>query len=117
MPPTRAAPASALTCGARSACVACTKARACLSRAAATWMLVLLRLARSTSSSSTGSENDLHHSPRGWASAGAARVHLPSPSLKLCGAAGRAAGFMGGPGGAPPAVGQAGDEGRAEDFI
>jgi hypothetical protein len=71
-----------------------TSARACASRAAATWMLVFLRSARSIRSSSAGSPNDFHQAPRVSASAGLASVHLPSPSLKAAGVAGNDAGSM-----------------------
>jgi hypothetical protein len=50
-------------------------------------MLVLPRSARAIRSSSTGSENAFHHSPRGCASAAAATVKLP-PSLKVAGVGG-----------------------------
>src|SRR6266511_1624000 len=59
-------------------------------------MLVWLRSARSTSSSSTGSANAFHQSPRGCASAGAASVQRPSPSLKASGVDGSLAGSIGG---------------------
>jgi hypothetical protein len=62
----------------RGASLARTKARASARRAAAMRMPVLARSARSINSSSTGSENAFHHSPRGSASAGAATAKLPS---------------------------------------
>jgi hypothetical protein len=55
---------------------------------------VLLRFARSTRSSSTGSAKAFHHSPRGWASAGAAWVQRPSPSLKAAGGCGSFSGSI-----------------------
>src|ERR1700687_2795321 len=70
MPPTLAAPPLMSICGARSASVERTKARAWASRAAAMRMLVFAASARWISSSRTGSENAFHHSPRGAASGG-----------------------------------------------
>jgi hypothetical protein len=81
----RAALAPTPTCSERSASVERTAARACASRAAAMRTLALPWLARSIRPSSTGSLNAFHHSPRGCASAGVARVHF---SLNCAGGSG-----------------------------
>ncbi len=92
----REAPSEALTCGNRSACASRSSARAACTRAAACCRSVLLAAARSTRSSSTGSENTVHHAPRGCASAGPTLAKRAAPSsLKATGAAGTAAGVKG----------------------
>src|SRR5207249_5642793 len=92
----RTAPALRPTCTERLASVAPAIARACARRPAATCTLLLLRLACSTSWSSTGSENTFHHRPCDWASAatGAAEAAGPLLSLKAVGVAGRLAGSI-----------------------